>query len=61
VVQLVLYTSHGVVVQQLPVAADGSGTATITGMGGAVHRAVLVVSPTAAQTTIPSSYTVHVR
>ena len=61
VVQLVLYTGHGVVVQQVPVTPNGSGTATLTGLGGDVQRAVLVVSPTAAQTTIGSSYTVDVR
>ena len=60
-VQLVLYTDHGVQVRQVPVSELGQGQATISGLGGDVKRAVLAISPTAPQTTIPSSYTLTVK
>ena len=56
-VQLVLYTTHGVKVQQVDLAPDVSGSATITGLGGDVQRAVLAISPTAPQTTVQGAYT----
>jgi immune inhibitor A len=58
---LVLYTTHGVVVRPLSLAPDATGTATITGLGRDVRRAVVAISPTAPQTTIPSGYTLTVR
>lgn len=60
-VQLVLYTNHGVQVRQVQVSELGHGQATISGLGGDVKRAVLAISPTAPQTTIPSSYTLTVK
>ncbi len=60
-VQLVLYTTHGVVVRPLSLALDATGATTITGLGRDVQRAVVAISPTAPQTTIPSGYTLTVR
>jgi len=60
-VQLVLYTRRGVQVRQMPLSATADGQATIGGMGGDVQRVVVAISPTAPQTTIPSSYTLTVR
>ncbi|SRR5579883_490199 len=59
-VQMVLYTSHGVQVRQVDLSPDATGQATITGLGKDVQRVVLAVSPTALQTTIPSNYTLVV-
>jgi hypothetical protein len=60
-VQLVLYTTHGVQVRQVPVATDGRGQATISGLGTDVERAVVAIAPTAAQTTVSSNYTLAVQ
>jgi hypothetical protein len=60
-VQMVLYTTHGVQVRQVDLSPDATGQATITGLGTDVQRVVLAVSPTALQTTIPSRYTLVVK
>jgi hypothetical protein len=60
-VQLVLYTRHGVHVDQMPLSATAEGQATVIGLGRDVQRAVVSISPTAPQTTVPSSYTLIVR
>ena len=60
-VQLVLYTTHGVVVRPLALSHDATGAATISGLGRDVRRVVVVISPTAPQTTIPSGYTMTLR
>lgn len=60
-VQLVLYTTHGVQVRHVPVSPDGRGAATISGLGTDVRRVVVAISPTAVQTTVPSSYTLAVK
>jgi hypothetical protein len=60
-VQLVLYTWQGVQVRQMPLSATADGQATVTGLGHDVQRVVVAISPTAPQTTIPSSYTLTVQ
>jgi len=60
-VQLVLYTTHGVEVRQVPLSSVVDGQATISGFGGDVQRVVAVLSPTAPQTTVPSNYTLSVQ
>jgi len=60
-VQLVLYTTHGVEVRQVPLSSVVDGQATVSGFGGDVQRVVAVLSPTAPQTTVPSNYTLSVQ
>ena len=60
-VQVIRYTHRGVNVRSLPVAADGSGQATLSGLGHDVQPLVVVIAPTAPQSTISSTYTLLVR
>ncbi len=60
-VQLVLYTTHGVQVRQMPLSPTVDGQATIAGFGADVQRVVVALSPTAPQTTVPSNYTLSVQ
>lgn len=59
--QLVLYTTHGVQVRQISLSPTAGGQATIGGFGSDVQRVVVALSPTAPQTTVPSSYTLSVQ
>lgn len=56
-VQLILYTTHGVQVRQMSLSPEATGEITIGGLGGDVQRVVAAISPTAPQTTIPGAYT----